>query len=180
MKTEELRKQLKIKGLNTKGLKADLLKRLKDHCADERKNRLSYQLKNNVDEEEDCPEGCLCGIEKMEEEELKELLESDGLNVEGTKDELVLKLIDKIKEQSKTDDEDTDDETYEEDEDNESQTENIEIQILKKPFQNKSDATQVGQKRRGKSIIYNFMKKFNNEIEAHEALLEEKQWVKSK
>jgi hypothetical protein len=35
-----------------------------------------------VDEEEDCPEGCLCGIEKMEEEELKELLQSDGLNVE--------------------------------------------------------------------------------------------------
>ncbi len=106
--------------------------------------------------------------------------QSDGLNVEGTKDELVLKLKDKIKEQSKTDDEDTDDETDEEDEDNESQTENIEIQILKKPILKKSDTRQVGQKRRGKSIIYNFMKKFNNEKEAHEALLEEKQWIKSK
>ena len=48
-----------------------------------------------MDEDEESPEGCLCGIEKMEEEELKELLESDGLNGEGTKDELVLKLINK-------------------------------------------------------------------------------------
>jgi hypothetical protein len=61
------------------------------------------------------------------------LLQYHGLNEEGTKDELVLKL-DKIKEQSKTDDEDTDDETGEEDEGNESETENIEIQILKNLF----------------------------------------------
>ena len=107
------------------------------------------------------------------------MLQYHGLNEEGTKDELVLKL-DKIKEQSKTDDEDTDDETGEEDEGNESETENIEIQILKKPIQNKSDGRPVGHKRRGKSIIYNFMKKFNNEKEAHEALLEEKQWIKGK
>jgi hypothetical protein len=55
MKTNELRKQLEIKGLNTKGLKADLLKRLKDHWADERKNRFSYKVKTNVNEEKDCP-----------------------------------------------------------------------------------------------------------------------------
>ena len=107
------------------------------------------------------------------------MLQYHGLNEEGTKDELVLKL-DKIKEQSKTDDEDTDDETGEEDEGNESETENIEIQILKKPIKTNLMGDKLAIKEEEKSTIYNFMKKFNNEKEEHEALLEEKQWVKSK
>jgi hypothetical protein len=129
MKVNELRIQLEIKGLSTKGFKADLLERLKEQSANERKNRLSYQFKNNL--VEDCPDDCLCGIEKMNEEELKAQLRVDGLRVDGTKDELVQRLIDKMKE-SLSENEDTDEEVEEDEEEDdeedvESDKEEIEI-----------------------------------------------------
>ncbi len=52
MNVKELRIQLELKGLDTKGLKADLLKRLKEYCSNSRKKRLSYQLNDESDEEE--------------------------------------------------------------------------------------------------------------------------------
>jgi hypothetical protein len=48
MNVKELRIQLELKGLDTKGLKADLLKRLKEYCSNSRKKRLSYQLNTEL------------------------------------------------------------------------------------------------------------------------------------
>ena len=45
---------------------------------------------------EDCPDNCLCGIEKMDEEGLKAQLQVDGLRVDGTKYELVQRLIERL------------------------------------------------------------------------------------
>ena len=41
---------------------------------------------------EDCPDDCVCGVKKMHED-LNAQLHVDGLRLDGTKDELVQRLI---------------------------------------------------------------------------------------
>jgi hypothetical protein len=134
MNVKELRIQLELKGLDTKGLKADLLKRLKEYCSNLRKKRLSYQLNDESDEEE-CPDDCLCGIQKMDVEEIKSQLRTDGVSINGSKDELVQRLINHLKKKFQNEEDDDDDD---EEMESASDTEQIEINIYKK---NSADAT---------------------------------------
>jgi hypothetical protein len=176
MNVKELRIQLELKGLDTKGLKADLLKRLKEYCSNSRKKRLSYQLNDESDEEE-CPDDCLCGIQKMDVEEIKSQLRTDGVSINGSKDELVQRLLNHLKKKFQNEEDDDDDD---EEMESASDTEQIEINIYKKNSEKKTDTEDIGRKKRGNKIIYNYVEKFKTENEALEVIANKNIWIKSK
>ena len=154
MKFSELRKELELKGLETAGLKTDLVKRLTQHYDNARKKRLNM---NTVEESDsidsiaqDCPEDCMCGMNDNKDEDSQ--------------------------------DEDEDDEDSQDEDDVDVTDDEIISVLTKKVLIPTSVNKNVEQKtkKRGTNLIYNFVFKYNNENEALEAIERESHWINGK